>query len=191
MFKKLAIIFGGFALLAVAVYGVRIWVQNARQEAGDRALARTADWPQGPSLAARLMVDEYGPPQWVGENRLEWFAVPPWKRIVVSDRTAGFLEHAVSYRVPADKVQELQHFGRGLNVDAQNGEFAARGDSEEDNLLCLNLASDIALGKRSAAEADEFYRDTVRKTMAGKSSPYMERILFEVIQPHEAEMPLP
>jgi hypothetical protein len=191
MFKKLAFILGGFALLAVAVYGIRSWVLSSRQEAEARALTRTAHWAQGPSLAARLMVDEYGPPQWVSDSRLEWFSVPPWKRIVVSDSAAGFLEHAVSYRIPPDKLPELLRFKRGLVVDPQSGELAARGESEEDNLLCLNLANDIALGKRSAVEADEFYSATIQKTGAGKSSVYMERLLFAVTLPAEAEMPLP
>jgi hypothetical protein len=191
MYKRLAAVFGGFALLAVAVYGVRLWVQNSRQEAGDRALARTAKWAQGPNLAARLMVDEYGPPQWVGDHRLEWFTIPPWKRIVVTDSAAGFLEHAVSYSVPPERSSELHRFKRGLSVDAENGELKARGESEEDNLLCLNLANDIAQGKRTAAEADEFYSSTVQKSMAGKASVYMERLLFPVTLPRETEMPLP
>jgi hypothetical protein len=191
MLKKLAIVLGGFAVLAAAVYGVRTWVRSSRQEAGNRALAQTATWGQNPSLAASLMVDEYGPPQWVAAGRLEWFAVLPWKRIVVTNAPAGFLEHAVSYRIPPEKLPELRRFGRGLSVDAQNGEFSARGESEEANLLCLNLASDIAQGKRTAKQAQEFYRATIQKSMAGKSSPYMERLLFAVILPSETEMPLP
>ena len=191
MFKKLAIVFGGFALLAIAIYGTQVWVEHSRKAASDQALAQVADWDQGSNLAARLMVDEYGPPQWVAKDRLEWFAIPPWKRIVVSKAAAGFLEHAVSYRIPPDKLPEMLRFGRGLSVDVTNGELTARGESEETNLLCLNLANDISLGKRTAAEADRFYRDTVRMSRSGKSSPYLERVLFAVTVPREAEMPLP
>ena len=191
MLKKLAVVVGGLALLTVAVYGVRSWVRSSRREAADRALARTADWAQGPSLAASLMVQEYGPPQWVGDDRLEWFMALPWKRISVSDTPAGFLEHAVSYRIPQEKLAELRRFGRGLSVDAQNDEISARGESEEGNLLCLNLANDIALGKKTAAQAGEFYRLTIRESMSGKSSPYMERLLFKAEMPAEAQMPQP
>jgi hypothetical protein len=85
----------------------------------------------------------------------------------------------------------LRRFGRGLSVDAQNDEISARGESEESNLLCLNLANDIALGKKTAAQAGEFYRLTIRESMSGKSSPYMERLLFKAEMPAEAQMPQP
>ncbi len=189
MFKKLGVIFGGFALLAVAVYGVRLWVQSSRTEAGDRALAQTADWGQGPSLAARLMVDEYGPPQWVGEGRLEWFTVPPWKRIVVTNSTSGFLEHAVTYRIPPEKLPELRRFHRGLSVDMENGELAARGESKEDNLLASTSPTTSRWARGPRRRPIEFYENTIRKSMAGKASIYMERLLFAVTLPREAEMP--
>ncbi|MCX5797605.1 MAG: hypothetical protein NTY77_19110 [Elusimicrobia bacterium] len=191
MFKKLATVAAGALLLALAVYGARLWVQGARRDAGARALAQTAGWPEGPSLAARLMVEEYGPPQWASAGRLEWFVVPPWKRIVVRSSPAGFLEHAVSYSIPRDRLPALLSFGRGLRFDPEQGELAASGDSEEHNLLCLNLASDIARGKMTADQARRFYDDTLRKSYAGKSSPYLERLLFAAPLWPEAELPLP
>ena len=126
-----------------------------------------------------------------GRSRLEWTTIPPWKRIEVFDTAAGFLEHTVSCSIPLQRLPELSSFGWGLNVNARNGEFTARGDSEENNFLCLNLANDIVRGKRTAGEAREFYRDTIRKSMAGKSSIYMERLLFSGTLSNAAEIPQP
>jgi len=115
----------------------------------------------------------------------------PWTRIVVRDAPTGFLEQTVSYRVAQDKLPELRRFGRSVSADAEAGELAVRGDSEEFNILCLNLADDIAVGRRTAPQAREFYERTVTETVSGRSSPYLQRLLFEVPAPQDEPLPLP
>ena len=143
------------------------------------------------ALAARLMVEQYGPPQWASAGQLEWASAAPWKRIVVRGRGRGFLEQAVCYRVPQDRMDALQDFGRGLRPDLERGELSATGESEEGNLLCLNLANEVALGKLDAQGAGRLYDQTLRKSYAGKSSPYLERLLFGVSLPQDGVLPLP
>ena len=191
MLRKLATAAAALMLAALAVYGAHLWVQSERRMAGDRALSLTESWPQGAALAARLMVEQYGPPQWASAGQLEWASAAPWKRIVVRGRGRGFLEQAVCYRVPQDRMDALQDFGRGLRPDLERGELSATGESEEGNLLCLNLADEIALGKLDAAQAGRLHDDILRKSYAGKSSPYLERLLFGTSLPQDGVLPLP
>jgi hypothetical protein len=191
MLRKFATAATALMLATLAVYGARLWVQDERRTAGDRALRATAAWPEGAALAARLMVEQYGPPQWSSAGQLEWSSAAPWKRIVVRGRGQGFLEQAVGYRVPHEKLAALLEFGRGLRPDLARGELAAFGESEESNLLRLNLADDIAQGRMSAEQAGRAHEDTLRKAYAGKSSPYLERLLFATTLPPEPEPPLP
>ena len=191
MFRKLATAAAALMVAALAAYGAHLWVQSERRMAGDRALSLTETWPEGAALAARLMVEQYGPPQWASAGQLEWASAAPWKRIVVRGRGRGFLEQAVMYRVPQERLQALQDFGRGLRPDPERGELAAAGESEEGNLLCLNLADEIALGKLDAAQAGRLHDDILRKSYAGKSSPYLERLLFGTSLPQDGVLPLP
>ncbi|MBI5240295.1 MAG: hypothetical protein HY926_07460 [Elusimicrobia bacterium] len=191
MFRKLATAAAALMLATLAVYGAHLWVQSERRMAGDRALLMTASWPEGAALAARLMVEQYGPPQWASAGQLEWASAAPWKRIVVRGRGMGFLEQAIVYRLPQDRLGELWSFGRGLRPDLERGELAVTGESEEYNLLCLNLANDIALGRMNAEQARKVHDDIVRKSYAGKSSPYLERLLFGTALPDEGVLPMP
>jgi hypothetical protein len=46
------------------------------------------------------------------------------------------------------------------------------------NFLALNLVDEIATGARSVEDARDFYSKTARLSKAGKSSAYMEGLLF-------------
>lgn len=45
--------------------------------------------------------------------------------------------------------------------------------------MALNLANEIVEGKRSVAQAQSFMKRTMMTSMAGKSSPYTEKLLFK------------
>jgi hypothetical protein len=95
-------------------------------------------------------------------------------------RPSRTLEQAVDYYVPDSKLAALSRYSHGLVVCADQGELAARSDSEELNRLTLNLADEIVTGKRTPEQAGRFYSDAVELTKAGKSSAYLQRLLFEV-----------
>ncbi len=137
-----------------------------------------AGWPRPARLAARAMIEKYGLPQRTSENRLEWENMGPWKRIVVHRDSVFPLEQAVAYAVPSDKLAALEEFHRGVTVDAGTATLAVRGDGEAYNLLTLNLADEIATGKKSPAQAARFFDKTSRLLEAGKSSRYTDRLLF-------------
>ncbi len=58
------------------------------------------------------------------------------------------------------------------------GTLASHCDSEESNTLALNLANEIVTGKRDVASAQDFLKSTLTKSMAGKSSPYTDKLMF-------------
>jgi hypothetical protein len=176
-------------LFIVAVYGAHrldVLTRN-RQEA--QALERIGRWPYLSSLAARQMIEKYGPPQGILADRVVWDFQRPWKRISVFNTDASPLEEVVDYDGPAYKFEKPLLFPYGSRVYAFDRELAARSNGEELNRLCLNLADDIARGHRTAEDARRFYLKTIELAVSGKSSPYMERLRFEV--PPEQTAPYP
>lgn len=144
-------------------------------------------WPDKTKTAAQALIDKYGQPDTVLNHKLAWYDKDQWSMVAVfrdSVRRAtptphdAFIENAVNLKVPETKVGQLYQFDPGLVVDQTHGQIAANGDSEKANILALNLAHDIITGKRNVASAKSFYRDTLMKSVAGKSSPYMEKLQF-------------
>jgi len=171
------------ALLVVAVYQGNRWARSGGEiweSAETRALRQADQWPRIPQMIARQIVEKYGPPEVVSKDKMEWGAHWPWKRIVVSNTPLSPLEQAVEYRVPGNKLADLARYPHGLTVNSGAGELSARGDRESLNRLTLNLAHDIVLGKRTPEQASRFFLRTIDLAVAGKSSPYMERLLFDV-----------
>jgi len=168
----------GFFVLAV--YGTHVLDVRMRQQAQNQALERIDRWSPEPRIIARQVMEKYGPPQAVLADRLVWNAHRPWKRIAVYDASGAPLEQVVDYDGPVYKLEKPLLFPYGSRVDAFNGELSARGSSEEINRLALNLADDVIHGRRTPQDAYRFYLRTVDLAVAGKSSPYLDHLRFEV-----------
>ncbi|MBI3289255.1 MAG: hypothetical protein HYZ74_07030 [Elusimicrobia bacterium] len=163
-----------------------------RRDAASLGAIQTPDtviqeWPEPPRSLARLMIAQYGQPDRFGENALAWDDNGIWKRSVVHRRAwprsakardKDFLEQSVVYHVPPDKQAELKAFDNRVEFDAVTGRLSSRSESESMNYLALNLANEVIVGVRGAAEARELYRKTRRLAQSGKSSPYLEGLLF-------------
>lgn len=140
-------------------------------------------WPRESGALARATIAEYGVPDQVLPTELSWSDCRPWKRIVVfrdelsADRPDRLLQ-SVSYRAPAERLPALGSFGHGVSYDAAAGELAARSDGQAANRLALNLADEIVRRRRGVADASAFYDATLSLSSSGKSSPYLERLLF-------------
>jgi len=155
--------------------------ENFRPGSSGRPVVEAAAWPAVSLLAAHLMIEKYGPPQDVFQDRIEWVSCWPWKRIVVSAAVPSApLEQVIDYYVPDERLGDLARYPHGLVVYPNQGEIAARSESESLNRLNLNLAHDIVTGRRTPEEASRFFNKTLELSAAGKTSPYMERLLFEV-----------
>jgi hypothetical protein len=131
---------------------------------------------------------------------LTWNDKDQWLEVAVSrDAVAhslprphmDFIENKISYNVPADKIAALTKFDRALVVDLTRGTLASHCDSEKANILALNLANEIVTGQRDAASAESFQRTTMMKSMAGKSSPYTDKLMFSGSQPQANPMEEP
>jgi len=96
----------------------------------------------------------------------------------------------LSIRRKRHRLRRPVLFPYGSSTYADGPDLAARSNSEELNRLCLNLADDIARGRRTPAEARRFYRRTLSLALSGKSSPYMERLVFPVPEPAPVPRPL-
>lgn len=145
-------------------------------------------WPEESREAARLVLDSYGEPSHVSGDRLTWDHPGPWKRITA---TRAFhphefpiphidsVESVIDYRVPPDKVTPIVEFDGSVTVKRTTGEVAARCHDEQANFLALNLMHDIVTGKRSAAEARDYYAQEFLKFRRKEPTPYMERLHFQ------------
>ncbi len=144
-------------------------------------------WPDATKTAAQSLISKYGQPDTVTEKKLAWHDKDQWAMVAVyRDQVQSttpsphkaFISNGVELKVPEAKVAELQRFDRGLVIDQLDGFVVSNGPSEAANTLTLNLVNDIITGKKSVASAKTFYRDTMMKSVAGKSSSYMDSLQF-------------
>ena len=146
-----------------------------------------ATWPPRPRLAVQQMMAQYGPPLEVSTESVLWHNAGPYKRIMVTKKEVphdfpkphmDFLEHTVSYRVPADKVDDLVAFDASMTINATAGEMSARCDLEGHNILTLNLARDIIEGKKNVKEARKAFAANVLEDVGGLHPDYVETLQF-------------
>jgi hypothetical protein len=144
-------------------------------------------WPKEAKKAAEMMIQKYGEPDEVTAMRVVWHDNGPWKRTIVTKEETDHafpmphkdvLEQVIDYRVATDKVDELARYDGSVIVERTKGELSARCDKEEANFLALNLANDVASGKKSPDEAREQYAKTIQDLMAGKKDPYVQKLQF-------------
>jgi hypothetical protein len=147
--------------------------------------------PEWSNLSLNMMIDKYGAPDRIEDKRVVWQNKGPWKRIAVWDgmdiyeKYAGVdnIEQTVTYLVPPDRLMAVNDFRDRVRVSADGAELSARSSSEERNCLALNLADEIIHGVKTPDEARGFYVSTLRMADAGKSSPYMQGLLFQSPSP--------
>jgi predicted outer membrane protein len=144
-------------------------------------------WPARPRLAVQQMMSQYGPPLEVSSEAVIWHNAGPYKRVMVTKKEVphdfpkphmDFLEHTISYRVPADKVDDLVAFDASMTINATAGEMSARCDLEGHNILTLNLARDIIEGKKSVKQARAAFAEHVLEDVAGAHPAYVEALQF-------------
>jgi hypothetical protein len=88
------------------------------------------------------------------------------------------LEQAIHYRVPPDKLDELALYDGSVIVERTEGEMSALCDKEGANFLAINLANDVATGKRTVEEARSEYANQIKLMMNKQPAPLTERLMF-------------
>lgn len=149
----------------------------------------TSDWPDNSRKAIDDMKKKYGEPHEMTPTMIVWHNNGPWKRTIIYKEEIAHsfpmphkdvMEQFINYKVPADKFDELAMYDGSVVCYRTNGEMSARCDKEEMNLLALNLANDIATGKKDVKAARDFYATTVVAFMKGNKAPYTQNFQFEV-----------
>ena len=147
-----------------------------------------AAWPNRPKLGANQMLAQYGMPQEATSEKLVWHQQGPYKRITVTKAEhhhdfpkphRDYLEHTIPYRVPPDKAAALSAYDGSLTFDRTQGEMSARCDLEGHNILTLNLAHDIVMGKTTAEGARMAFGQNVVDDAKGKYPPYTTALQFD------------
>jgi len=148
-----------------------------------------AGWPKTPKEVAMKTIGKYGPPNEVTPTMLVWHNNGPWKKTVVfMDEVkhdfpvphTDLMQQWIAYKVPLEKYTEMAKYDGSVVIERTTGMMSARCDKEEANFLAINLANDVATGKRSADDARKFYAESVMKLMKGEKPPYTQALQFQV-----------
>lgn len=146
-----------------------------------------ANWPSKPKEVADKMISKYGAPNEVTATMLVWHNNGPWKRTILYKEEiphdfpkshTDLLEQFLDYKVPLNKYDDLAMYDGSVMVERTKGEISARCDKEEMNFLALNLANDVATGKKTVEEARDYYARAVKDFMQGKLDPYVQGLKF-------------
>ncbi|SDK37737.1 hypothetical protein [Sediminibacillus albus] len=147
------------------------------------------DWNAMSKKAAKLTIDQYGPPNEATESRLIWYNNGPWKRTIVyrdeiphdfPQPHTDVIENYINYSVPTEKFSELAKFDGSVIVERTRGEVSSRCDMEAANILALNLMNDIVTDKLSVEEARDKYCEVTSAFMMNRPAPYAEKLQFDV-----------
>ena len=156
-----------------------------------------ATWPVESLRAAIGVIERYGLPHQFTHTMLIWHNNGPWKRTVVHrDGTPHHLpelhfdviEQSVSYPVSPDTLVALAALDGSVTPDLKEGELSARCNSEEMNILALNIAHEIITGRITPEEGRLLYQEKALSVMAKQPSAYTTKMLFLPLLLHS---PLP
>jgi hypothetical protein len=187
----------GVALAAGVVAAATSAVGSQSPEVGPQQVTKAIiettiqAWKAEPQKTARMIVAKYGLPQEASTNRLIWHNNGPWKTTVLVNEEVphdfpmphkDMLYQAVNYRIDSDDADELIAYDGSVVLERTKGEIAARCDKEEANFLAINLANDVATGRRSVSEARKFYAESVMALMKGQPNDYVKGFRFEVMK---------
>ena len=136
------------------------------------------------------MIEKYGQPNGVTPDMLVWKNNGPWKRTIVSRDTVphnfptphpDLLEQFINYKVPVDKYDDMAAYDGSVILERTKGEMSARCDDEGANFLAINLANDVATGKRTTEQARAYYTNAIKTFKeTGVMDPYMKGFVFSV-----------
>lgn len=161
-------------------------IETATAEVDRQVAAVTTidSWTYFPSIAARLLISEYGVPDEVDSDRLVWNDKGPWHRTVVRNvqpsavegKDLDIVEQTINYSLTPAQAADLAAFDDRLVFNPRVQTLSASSDREEFNYLRLNLADDVAHGRMSPKQARDTYFKTVELEAAGKTSPDLLRL---------------
>jgi len=153
-------------------------------------------WPEASRTIASSMIEKYGQPDEFTQGKLIWKDHAPFKRIAVyrfPTRHYDMLEHTVDYFYGSQYVQtppsapNMQLGETNVMPNVDRVELSSISNSEDNNVLALNLANDVLHGRISPKQANEEYGNVTMRTLSGKTSAAIERLNFTPSRPHDYE----
>lgn len=175
-----------------AAFGAETTNRAPQMKDGKAELEKaTSGWPERPRLGAAQMWSQYGTPDQMTSDKLIWKNKGPFKRITVTKKEdhhdfplphMDYMEHTVAFNVPDEKAGEISKFDGSATFDRTQGELSGRCDLEGHNILTLNLAHDIAMGKRDAQSARKEFGRIVTEDIQGKNPPYVTALQFQPVK---------
>lgn len=185
----LALAGAGSLTACTTAMGEPVAMQSAERMDMGSVRGMVANWPEASRMAAMDMMQKYGPPQGVTASMLVWENNGPWKwtRVFREPVQHNFpmphpdvLEQAINYQVPVDRYDELARYDGSVIAERTKGQLSARCDKEGANFLAINLANDVAMGKRSVEEARTYYARAIQTFMqTNRMDPYMQGLRFQ------------
>jgi hypothetical protein len=147
-----------------------------------------ATWKPAPKMAAEAMIKKYGQPAEVTSMRIIWHDNGPWKytEIVNKEVDHNFpiphkdaMHQAVNYKIDPSKADEILQYDGSIILNRTAGMIGAICDKEPANFLAVNLAHEVATGKKSVDEARKQYAESVEMMMKeNKMDKYMSGLIF-------------
>ncbi|WP_426176961.1 hypothetical protein [Massilia sp. TWR1-2-2] len=160
----------------------------------------TASWPDVTKEVIKKTMTKYGAPHEATASMLVWHNNLPWKRTIIYKQSVphdfpmahgDVMQQFIDFRVKPDRYDEMAQYDGSVVLERTNGEMSARCDKEEANFLAINLAHDVAHGKKTPAAARKFYADAIKQSMAGTMPPYMQKLQFSVPTANTAYKDMP
>jgi hypothetical protein len=148
----------------------------------------TKNWPEASQKAKDATIAKYGLPHEATHSMLVWHSNGPWKRTIIyreeithlfPKKHTDVMEQFIDYKVPSNKLEAIWKYDGSVIPERTKGEISARCDKEEMNFLALNLADEIARGKKTTDEARKEYAKSAMAFMAGKTNDYTDNLNFK------------
>ena len=148
-------------------------------------------WPKITIALATALLEKYGAPESNTPQQLHWSHNGPWNRTILYREGArhnfprphqDILEQAVSYKVPPGKIADLVRYDGSLVVDRTRGELSVHCDTEEHNILTLNIADDIVKGERDVDQALTYHAQVIRGLETHDPQAYAQKLRFKLPQ---------
>jgi hypothetical protein len=145
-------------------------------------------WPPQTVALAVTLVAKYGRPEDVSPHRITWYNNEPWKRTALLREATphnfplphqDVLEQTIDYRVPPKKLADLVAYDGSIVVDRTRGELTVHCNSEEMNILTLNIADDVVKGERSVEQGMAYHAQVIEGMLIHDPETYPLKLRFK------------
>jgi hypothetical protein len=168
----------------------RDWSARGQGRASESQARRVVEgWPDASRRSAGHMLDSYGAPDSIADDRLVWRNNGQWHETVLLREPVqhnfpfpheDVLAQTIFYDVPLERYEDLVRFDGSLLLDRTRGTITARCDMEAANFLALNLAHETINGQRSVSEARRIHAEAMSEFMdTGNKIAAQRRLQFQ------------